>query len=62
MKWRAWGGSITLKGYVIGRARGPSLAAQMIKSLSAMQETGVGSLGQEDPLEEDMAMHCSILA
>lgn len=56
MKWRAWGGSITLKGYVIGRARGPSLAAQMIKSLSAMQETGVGSL------EEGMAMHCSILA
>ena len=62
MKWRAWGGSITLKGYVMGRSRGPSLAVQMIKSLSAMQETGVGSLGQEDPLEEGMATHCSILA
>ena len=46
----------------MGRARGPSLAVQMIKSLSAMQETGVGSLGQEDPLEEGMATHCSILA
>ena len=36
--------------------------AQMIESLSAMQETGVGSLGQEDPLEKRMATHSSILA
>ena len=28
----------------------------------AVQETGVGSLGQEDPLEEGMATHSSILA
>ena len=27
-----------------------------------MQETQVGSLGQEDPLEEEMATHSSILA
>ena len=27
-----------------------------------MQETGVQSLGQEDPLEEEMATHSSILA
>ena len=27
-----------------------------------MQETGVGSLGQEDPLEEEMATHSSTLA
>ena len=27
-----------------------------------MQETWVGSLGQEDPLEEKMATHSSILA
>ena len=27
-----------------------------------MQETQVQSLGQEDPLEEEMATHCSILA
>ena len=27
-----------------------------------MQETQVQSLGQEDPLEKEMAIHCSILA
>ena len=27
-----------------------------------MQETGVGSLGQEDPLQEEMATHSSTLA
>ena len=34
---------------------GASLVAQMVKNLPAMQETGVLSLGQEDPLEEGMA-------
>ena len=34
----------------------------MVKNLPAMQETWVGSLGQEDPLEEEMATHSSILA
>ena len=34
----------------------------MAKNLPATQETWVRSLGQEDPLEEDMATHCSILA
>ena len=34
----------------------------MVKNLSAMQETQVQSLGQEDPLEEGMATHSSILA
>ena len=34
----------------------------MIKNLPAVQETQVQSLGQEDPLEEKMAMHSSILA
>ena len=29
-----------------------SLVAQMVQNLSAMQETPVGSLGQEDPLEK----------
>ena len=38
------------------------LVAQMVKSLPAMWETQVGSLGQEDPLEKDMATHSSILA
>ena len=36
--------------------------AQMVKRLSAMQETWVRSLGWEDPLEKEMAAHCSILA
>ena len=35
---------------------------QMIKSLAAMQETRVRSLGWEDPLEEGMATHSIILA
>ena len=39
-----------------------SLVAQMVKNLSAMQETQVRSLGQEDPLEKGMATHSSILA
>ena len=36
--------------------------AQMVKNLPAMQETWVQSLGWEDPLEEGMATHTSILA
>jgi len=39
-----------------------SLVAQMVKNLPAMQETWVQSLGWEDPLEEEMATHFSILA
>ena len=34
----------------------------MVKHLSAMLETQVGSLGWEDPLEKEMATHSSILA
>jgi len=36
--------------------------AQPVKNLPAMQETWVQSLGGEDPLEESMATHSSILA
>ena len=36
--------------------------AQMVKNLPAMKETQVRSLGQEDPLEKEMATHSSILA
>ena len=39
-----------------------SLVAQTVKHLHAMRETGVGSLGQEDPLEKEMATHSSTLA
>ena len=38
-----------------------SLMAQLAKNLSAMQETQLSSLGQEDPLEKGMATHSSIL-
>ena len=34
----------------------------MVKCLPAMQETEVRSLGQEDPLEKEMAAHSSTLA
>ena len=34
----------------------------MVKNLPAMQETGVQSLSQEDPLEKEIAAHSSILA
>ena len=36
--------------------------AQMVKNLPAMQEAQVQSLSQKDPLEKEMATHCSILA
>ena len=36
--------------------------AQTVKSLPAMWETQVQSLGWEDPLEKGMAIHSSILA
>ena len=41
---------------------GASLVAQVIKNPPAMQETPVQFLGWEDPLEEGMATHSSILA
>ena len=36
--------------------------AQTVKRLPAMRETQVRSLGQEDPLEMEMATHSSMLA
>ena len=39
-----------------------SLIAQMVKNLPAMRETWIRSLDWEDPLEEVMATHSSILA
>ena len=41
---------------------GSFLGAQMVKNLSAVQETQVQSLGREDPLKEGMATHSGILA
>ena len=39
-----------------------SLVAQMVKRLCTMRETWVQSLGREDPLEKEMAIHSSTLA
>ena len=39
-----------------------SLVAQTVKRLPAMRETWVRFLGQEDPLEKEMAIHSSTLA
>ena len=39
-----------------------SLVSQRLKLWPGMRETGVGSLGQEDPLEKEMATHSSTLA
>ena len=41
---------------------GASLVAQTVKNPPAMWETSIWSLGWEDPLEEGMATHSSILA
>ena len=39
-----------------------SFLTQLVKNLSAMQETQVRFLDQENPLEKEMATHSSILA
>ena len=41
---------------------GASLVAQLVKNPPTMQDTWVRFLGWEDPLEEGMATHSSILA
>ena len=42
--------------------RGASLVVQTVKSLPAMQDSRAQSLGQDDPLEKEMATHSSTLA
>ena len=44
------------------RENSASLVAEIVKNLPTVQETSVQSLGGEDPLEEGMAAHSSILA
>ena len=46
---------------IITIAYGTSMVAQTVKNLPAMQETQVWSMGQEDPLEKEMATHSNIL-
>ena len=38
-----------------------SLVAQTVKNLPAIEETGVGSLSEEDPLEKEMVFNPSLL-
>ena len=45
-----------------GFARWAFLVAQLLKNLPAMLETGVRSLGLEDPLEKGMVIHSNIIA
>ena len=40
----------------------PTALSQVVKNLPPMQETGLWSVGREDPLEKEMATHSSILA
>ena len=58
IRWRVWMGFFSLN----NRYTGAFWVAEMVKNLSAMQETWVWSLGQEDPLEEGITTHSSILA
>ena len=65
--WASWGkvSLFALKlsaKLLVCLSRGTSLMTQMIKNLRAIQETWVWSLGWDDPLEEGMATHSSILA
>ena len=45
-----------------GETRRASLEVQMVKNLSAKQDTWVQFLGQEDPLEKGRATHSSVLS
>ena len=47
---------------IVLQVSGASLLAQLVKNLPAIQETWVRSLGWEDPLEEGIATHSSMLA
>ena len=47
---------------IVGYIIKASLVAQTVKNLPAILETWVQSLGWEDPLEEGIATHSSILA
>ena len=52
---------LNLQRLVLWPSRAP-LIAQLVNNLPATQETWVQSLGQEDPLEKEMATHSSTLA
>ena len=61
--WKCWTGTLimtNIQRHLV--EKWASLVAQMVKNLPAMWKTWVRSLGWEDPLEEVMAIHFSILA
>ena len=60
-KFQVWGVPLQFGGHHILHGRA-SLVAQLGRNLPAMQEAWVQSLGWEDPLEEGMVTHSSILA
>ena len=64
VRWIAGGLGLSATSYAtLGNSLSEvSLVAQVVKNLPAMQETRVGSLGQEDPFHKEMATHSSILA
>ena len=53
---------LKIEGLACNLRLGASLVAQTVKNLPAMQETQVRSLGWEDPLEKEMAIHSSVFA
>ena len=63
--WQIDGETVdTVADFILGGSKitRTSLVAQTVKRLPAMRETWVQSLGREDPLEKEMAIHSSILA
>ena len=62
MRWWEHSSPLLPRKEIIVHLYRASLVAQMVKNLSAMQETQVLSLGREEPLEEGMASHSRILA
>ena len=63
LKWMGMGELNSDELYIHCCGQGASfLLAQKIKNPPAMQETWIQSLGWEDPLEDSMATHSSILA
>ena len=55
-------GVVTFKNVSFTLGHGQNLVVQRLKRLPAVWETWVRSLGQEDPLEKEIATHSSILA
>ena len=62
LRVEVWGLGQVGNAVELGLRSGTSLVAQTVKNLPAVLETWVPSLGREDPLEEGMATHSSILA